>query len=72
MTKRFNTVKYALGVLKREMSQATDYAWAWHMNIVSILCDNGIDLDSAHSLAAANMRQLFGVDTAGHKEYPKK
>lgn len=70
MTKKFNTTKYALGILKREMVTVTDYGWAWHNNIVAVLHDKGMGLTRAHRTAADVMKQLFGVDTALHEDYP--
>lgn len=70
-----NDVRTALVVIGDAMRHDLDYAWSWHCNIAMAFLDSRGDatLHTAHeiaNLAAARfLKQLFNVDTTGHRGF---
>ena len=57
------SVKEAMDVLRKAMSEDEGYAWLWHCNIAMASVDEGMDHKAANKAAARFMYNAFRVHT---------
>ena len=61
------SVKAAMDMLRKAMSEDAQYAWTWHCNLAMAAFDEGVDHATSNKIAQRFMKLCFGVETSGPK-----
>ena len=61
------SVKAAMDMLRKAMSEDAQYAWTWHCALAMAAFDEGVDHATSNKIAQRFMKLCFGVETSEPK-----